>query len=100
MEAVLEGIYYILDCGTRVAINDQDENVWIDLIDQTGAIELMEELQFSDNKAISDQASEILETYIEYEDDDDDMQPIVENNQFSFGSNVAAPQSGFNFQQQ
>lgn len=100
MEAVLEGVYYILDCGSRVALNDQGENTWIDLIDATGAVEIMEELQYSDTKAISEQAGDILDTYFEYEDDDDEMQPIVENNQFSFGSNIQTPQGGYNFQQQ
>lgn len=97
IEAVLEGIFYILDCGSRVAINEEEENTWIDLVEQAGGLECLEKLQYDNNQNISEQAGDILDTYFEYDEDDEDMAPSVENNQFSFGSNVSAPQGGFNF---
>lgn len=89
----LEGLENILKAGQQ---EETGENKYADFIEEAEGVDKIEQLQLHKQEDIYEKAREILETYYLLEEDNQEM-PEQTQQQFSFGSNVNVPSSGFQF---
>ncbi|XP_024394329.1 importin subunit alpha-1 isoform X2 [Physcomitrium patens] len=97
----LEGLENILKVGEqdKDSGNNNGVNIYARYIDEAEGLEKIENLQTHDNNEIYEKAVKILETYWLEEDEDQNVAPGTEGQNFAFGSSTAAgaPPGGFNF---
>eukprot|EP01080_Neovahlkampfia_damariscottae_P003901 gene3901-7114_t len=92
INVALEAIDNILQAGEKDA-EDNGENKYLEMIEEAGGIEKIEELQQHEDQEIYEKVMRILENYFGVEQDDLSMN----QNEFQFGSNINTPQGGFKF---
>eukprot|EP01113_Clastostelium_recurvatum_P047510 TRINITY_DN848_c0_g1_i1.p1 TRINITY_DN848_c0_g1~~TRINITY_DN848_c0_g1_i1.p1 ORF type:complete len:535 (-),score=139.79 TRINITY_DN848_c0_g1_i1:316-1920(-) len=99
----LEGLENILKVGERQAQDDPNmggTNQFANMIEEVGGLDRIEDLQHHHNQEIYDKAVSIVETYYQGEEEQPQVlapQMNEAQQQYTFGSNAAAPQGGFNF---
>jgi len=95
INVALEAIDNILQAGEK-DIDEQSENKYVEMIEEAGGIEKIEELQTHEDNEVYEKAVRILETYFGVEDQEE-MNFGNQSNQFQFGSNINLPDGGFKF---
>ena len=86
VSVILDGLKNILKSGARVEDNTGVPNPYTMLLDELGGIDQIENLQSHDNNDIYLKAVGILEEFFGEEDEDDEnMTPNVQAEQFAFG---------------
>lgn len=92
----LEGVENILKVGKKDAAKNQSTNSYCDIVEESGGLDALENLQRHDNEEIYNKSMRILQEYFESEEDDDvESHPVVDNskNQFTFGTVAHVPGS-------
>lgn len=99
LDMILEALDRVLKVGNRIMVSQKlAKNPFRTKVEDCGGLDKIETLQDHPNVELYEKASHIIKTYFEGEDDEDDanMAPGIDNDQFQFGGG-AAPQGGFNF---
>jgi hypothetical protein len=87
----LEGVENILKVG-----QEGDSNKFADIVEECGGLDQFENLQRHDNEDIYKKVVQILQTYFDSEEEEDDasLAPKASDKQFSFGSGGASSSFG------
>ena len=94
INVALEAIDNILQAGEKDS--DEQDNKYIEMIEEAGGIDKIEDLQTHEDNEIYEKVMRILENYFGVEQDDSNM--MNQNEQgFQFGSDINTPQGGFKF---
>eukprot|EP01118_Nematostelium_gracile_P018945 TRINITY_DN858_c0_g1_i1.p1 TRINITY_DN858_c0_g1~~TRINITY_DN858_c0_g1_i1.p1 ORF type:complete len:519 (-),score=189.94 TRINITY_DN858_c0_g1_i1:255-1811(-) len=91
----LEGLENILKVGEKEAKTTGEQNPYAILVEEAEGLDKIEQLQNHQNNDIYEKAVKILELYFGGEEEDPDIAPTMDNQQYQFGAN--APQGGFRF---
>ena len=89
----LEGLENMLKAGQT-----QNDPKIVEKISDCDGHETIADLQNHENSKIYEKASKMLDTYFVLEEDESDIAPVSDGNQFGFGAPSGGPaQGGFNF---
>jgi hypothetical protein len=91
----LEGLENILKVGEKESKTTGEQNPYAILVEEADGLDKIEQLQSHQNNDIYEKAVKILELYFGGEEEDADIAPAMDNQQYQFGAN--APQGGFRF---
>jgi hypothetical protein len=95
----LEGLENILKVGDKDAHDTNGINRYTAFVEEADGLDKIENLQRHHNHDIYEKAVKILENYFAAEEEDAQLAPqmAVDQQVYSFGTQPAAPQGGFNF---
>ena len=96
VNVALEGLENILKVGENDTKQTGQPNVMAQLIHDANGLEKIENLQQHETESIYEKAVKILETYFGAEEEDDQVAPQANGQQFAFGAQPPAP-GAFNF---
>jgi importin subunit alpha-1 len=96
VNVALEGLENILKVGENDTKQTGQPNVMAQLIHEANGLEKIENLQQHETESIYEKAVKILETYFGAEEEDDQVAPQANGQQFAFGAQPPAA-GGFNF---
>jgi len=99
VQVALNGLENILRFGEQDSKNTGGPNPYAVIIEEVFGLDKIEFLQSHENMEIYQKAFDIIERYFGTEEEDKDIAPTADSNQFTFGSGVEGQQSqqGFNF---
>jgi len=102
VQVALNGLENILRFGEQEAKNTGGSNPYAVIIEEVFGLDKIEFLQSHENMEIYQKAFDIIERYFGTEEEDKDIAPVADSNQFSFGPGPGGdgqgqPQQGFNF---
>lgn len=98
ISVALEALQNILESGARIATDTDGINKYAEFVEAAEGLSKLDKLQWHKHPDIYEKSRDILDTFFEVEDEDEDLAPEEQNDAFVFGSNVQMPTGGFNFQ--
>jgi len=99
VQVALNGLENILRFGEQESKNTGGSNPYAVIIEEVFGLDKIEFLQSHENMEIYQKAFDIIERYFGTEEEDKDIAPTADANQFAFGpgGDSQPPQQGFNF---
>ncbi|XP_037933165.1 importin subunit alpha-7 [Teleopsis dalmanni] len=94
IQVALNALENILKAGEKFPARP---NPYAMAIEECGGLDKIEYLQSHENRDIYHKSFYIIEQYFGNEEEDVRVAPSVENNQYTFSSDIDTPQGGFNF---
>jgi len=95
MMVALEGIENILKVGQSDAIKTE-ENTYAAIIEECGGVDKLEALQTHENESLYQKALDIMQTYFQCEEEEEDksLAPQTVGSEFTFGSSFGSQSQG------
>merc|ERR1712038_763515 len=99
VQVALNGLENILRLGEQEVKQTGKANPYAVIIEEVFGLDKIEFLQSHENMEIYQKAFDIIERYFATEEEDKDIAPAADSNQFTFGSGGDSQQTqqGFNF---
>ncbi|XP_059226984.1 importin subunit alpha-5 isoform X2 [Stomoxys calcitrans] len=94
VQVALNALENILKAGEKFP---ERPNPYAMAIEECGGLDKIEYLQSHENRDIYHKSFYIIEQYFGNEEEDERVAPSVDGNQYSFNTDLGAPQGGFNF---
>ncbi|XP_075164343.1 karyopherin alpha1 [Haematobia irritans] len=94
VQVALNALENILKAGEKFP---ERPNPYAMAIEECGGLDRIEYLQSHENRDIYHKSFYIIEQYFGNEEEDERVAPSVDGNQYTFNTDLGAPQGGFNF---